>query len=78
MTHGQPSFFKSLCPSGRVVAFEPDPEARSLLEYHVEMNGISHRVTIVPSGWARTRAQLPRVRPELSMSRLNASEHPTS
>jgi FkbM family methyltransferase len=35
--------------SGRVVAFEPNPGARRVLEYHVRMNGLSDRVIIVPS-----------------------------
>jgi FkbM family methyltransferase len=42
-------FANWLRPSGRVVAFEPNPGARSVLEYHVRINGISDRVTIVPS-----------------------------
>jgi FkbM family methyltransferase len=42
-------FAKWLGPSGRVVAFEPNPGARSVLEHHVRINGISDRVTIVPS-----------------------------
>src|SRR5580704_11901453 len=40
-------FANWLRPAGRVVAFEPNPEARKVLEYHVRMNGISDRVTIV-------------------------------
>jgi FkbM family methyltransferase len=35
-------------PSGRVVAFEPNPGARSVLEYHVQINGLSDFATIVP------------------------------
>jgi FkbM family methyltransferase len=34
-------------PSGRVVAFEPNPNARAALERHVTMNGFTQRVQIV-------------------------------
>ncbi len=33
-------------PSGRVVAFEPNPGAREVLEKHVELNGIGDRVRV--------------------------------
>lgn len=36
-------------PSGRVVAFEPNPSARVVLENHVRMNGLAERVLIVPA-----------------------------
>jgi FkbM family methyltransferase len=36
-------------PSGQVVAFEPSPAARVVLENHVRMNGLTKRVRIVPA-----------------------------
>lgn len=36
-------------PTGRVVAFEPNPGARAVLRKHVEMNGLDERVTVVPA-----------------------------
>lgn len=36
-------------PNGKVVAFEPNPAAREVLEKHVRMNELSERVTIVPA-----------------------------
>jgi FkbM family methyltransferase len=36
-------------PSGRVVAFEPNPGARAVLEKHVRLNDLAGRVTIVPA-----------------------------
>ena len=35
--------------SGRVVAFEPNPSARIVLERHVRMNALTERVRIVPA-----------------------------
>jgi FkbM family methyltransferase len=36
-------------PSGRVVAFEPNPEARKVLERHIAMNRFQPQVQIVPA-----------------------------
>lgn len=36
-------------PDGRVVAFEPNPGARAVLERHVAYNGLAGRVTVVPA-----------------------------
>lgn len=36
-------------PSGQVIAFEPNPEARVILQKHVLMNELQARVRIVPS-----------------------------
>jgi FkbM family methyltransferase len=36
-------------PSGQVVAFEPNSGAREILARHIEWNGISDRVTVVPA-----------------------------
>ncbi len=36
-------------PTGSVVAFEPNPVARAVLQKHVEMNGLNSQVKIVPS-----------------------------
>lgn len=41
-------------PTGHVVAFEPNPGARELLESHVRMNGLTERVTIVPAAVGAT------------------------
>jgi FkbM family methyltransferase len=35
-------------PTGRVVAFEPNPCARAVLDRHIEMNGLAERVKIAP------------------------------
>lgn len=35
-------------PSGRIVAFEPNPAARAALETHVAWNGLESRVEVVP------------------------------
>src|SRR2546426_8946209 len=36
-------------PTGRIVAFEPNPSACSILKKHVRMNELSERVRIVPA-----------------------------
>lgn len=36
-------------PMGRVVAFEPNPAARAILQKHVKMNNLASRVKIVPA-----------------------------
>ena len=36
-------------PSGRVIAFEPNPGARDVLDKHVRFNGLERRVTVVPA-----------------------------
>ena len=36
-------------PTGRIVAFEPNPVAREILERHIQMNGLGARVTVVPA-----------------------------
>lgn len=35
-------------PTGRVVAFEPNPDARAVLQKHIEMNGLREQVRVVP------------------------------
>lgn len=40
-------------PGGRVIAFEPNPTTVEVLARHVEMNGLSDRVTIVPAAVGR-------------------------
>jgi FkbM family methyltransferase len=37
-------------PSGRIIAFEPNPTARAALEQHVALNHLASRVEIVPLG----------------------------
>jgi FkbM family methyltransferase len=36
-------------PNGRIVAFEPNPGARAVLQRHVALNGLTQRVTVVPA-----------------------------
>lgn len=36
-------------PSGRVIAFEPNPRALRALRQHLGMNGLTDRVTVVPA-----------------------------
>jgi len=36
-------------PGGKVVAFEPNPEARVILEKHVRLNGFADDVNVVPA-----------------------------
>ena len=35
-------------PDGRVIAFEPNPQAREILNKHIAWNGFHHRVTVEP------------------------------
>jgi FkbM family methyltransferase len=44
-------------PDGRVVAFEPNPGARAVLESHVRMNGLEPRVRIVPAAVGETAGE---------------------
>jgi FkbM family methyltransferase len=44
-------------PGGRVVAFEPNPSACTILQRHVEMNGIAERVRIVPAAVSESRGE---------------------
>lgn len=39
-------------PTGRVVAFEPNPQTRPLLERNVRLNGFGDRVVVVPQALA--------------------------
>ncbi len=41
-------------PAGRVVAFEPNPGARAVLEKHVRFNGLTGRVNVVPAAVSRS------------------------
>ncbi len=36
-------------PDGHVIAFEPNPHARRVLERHIRMNGLLERVDVVPA-----------------------------
>ena len=36
-------------PTGRVIAFEPNPVARTILLKHIRLNGLTERVTVVPA-----------------------------
>ena len=60
-------------PAGRVVAFEPNPEARRVLARHVGLNGFAERVEVIEAavGDARGEATLYAAGVE-GMSRLGA------
>jgi len=44
-------------PTGRVVAFEPNPAARAVLQRHIQMNGLSERVTVVPAAAGSSKGE---------------------
>lgn len=44
-------------PSGRVIAFEPNPSACAFLQKHVEMNRLTDRVRIVPAAVGESRGE---------------------
>lgn len=44
-------------PSGRVIAFEPNPAARLVLQKHVSMNELAERVRIVPAAVGEINGQ---------------------
>lgn len=47
-------------PAGRVVAFEPNPEARAVLERHIRLNGLQDRTTVVHAAvGGATRSDVP-------------------
>jgi FkbM family methyltransferase len=60
-------------PAGRVVAFEPNPKARIILQKHVRMNGLAEQVAIVPSAVGTRAGEAVLYAAEASgMSRLGA------
>jgi FkbM family methyltransferase len=60
-------------PSGKVVAFEPNPAAREILSRHVQWNGLTERVHIVPAAVGATGGEAVLYAAEASeMSRLGA------
>jgi FkbM family methyltransferase len=44
-------------PNGRVIAFEPNPRARTVLQRHVLLNGFGERVEIVPAAVGEARGE---------------------
>lgn len=44
-------------PDGRVIAVEPNPSARAVLEKHVRLNGLDRRVDIVPAAVGATAGE---------------------
>jgi hypothetical protein len=50
-------------PSGRIVAFEPNPLARRVLEHHLQLNGLTGRVTIMPAAVGSESGKGPSMRP---------------
>jgi FkbM family methyltransferase len=36
-------------PDGKVIAFEPNPDARAVLQKHIRMNGLESRARVVPA-----------------------------
>ena len=47
------------CAPGRVVAFEPNPEARSVLGRHLRMNGLADRVEVIPAAAGAAAGKAP-------------------
>ncbi len=41
-------------PTGQIVAFEPNPNARAILHRHIQMNGLEQRVKVVPAAVGET------------------------
>jgi FkbM family methyltransferase len=50
-------FARWSAPTGRVVAFEPNPGARVILHRHVRMNGLAERVRVVPAAVGETSGE---------------------
>jgi FkbM family methyltransferase len=46
-------------PGGRVLAFEPNPSARAVLERHVRLNGVAGRVEIMPFAVSNAPGEIP-------------------
>lgn len=44
-------------PTGKIIAFEPNPGARLILQKHVEMNRLAQRVRIVPAAVGETNGE---------------------
>jgi FkbM family methyltransferase len=66
-------FARWLGSSGRVVAFEPNPGARAVLQRHVQMNAVTDRVVIVPSAVGENSGTATLFAADADgMSRLNA------
>lgn len=60
-------------PERRVVAFEPNPQARAILERHIAMNGFEGRATVVPCAVGASAAESQLYAADSSgMSRLGA------
>ncbi|MGI9069206.1 MAG: FkbM family methyltransferase [Pyrinomonadaceae bacterium] len=60
-------------PTGQVVAFEPNPSARVILEKHVQMNNLDEHVRIVPAAVGDTSGEQVLYAAEAEgMSRLGA------
>jgi FkbM family methyltransferase len=60
-------------PTGRVVAFEPNPGACAVLQKHVELNNLSARVEIIPAAVGAQRGNATLFAAEADgMSRLGA------
>jgi FkbM family methyltransferase len=66
-------------PAGRVIAFEPNPTARAVLQANVRLNRLTDRITIVPAaaGAARGMADLFHSGNTSGLSRLG-SPNPSS
>jgi FkbM family methyltransferase len=50
-------FAHSSAPSGKVMAFEPNPVARKILQKHVSMNELGERVLVVPAAVGEKSSQ---------------------
>jgi len=72
----------------KIVAFEPNPAARAVLERHVTMNGLTERVMTVPSAvaaapgemllWARDEDGMARLEEPNTLLRADASSQAVS
>jgi FkbM family methyltransferase len=60
-------------PSGRIIAFEPNPTARRALEKHVRFNGLTERVRTVAAAIGASRGEVTLYAPRANaLSRLGA------
>jgi len=60
-------------PTGRVVAFEPNPGTREVLQHHIQLNGLTERVEVVPVALGASCGKAPLYGADTDgMSRLGA------
>jgi FkbM family methyltransferase len=49
--------FSRWAPNSKIFAFEPNPDTRAFLERHVQLNGLTDRVTVEPLAVSDRRAE---------------------